>query len=337
MKRNYKKLSKRRKILVTGGAGFIGSHLAEAHLFAGDQVHVFDNLSTGSLANVKSLKRYSHFKVTVSDIMDEKQVSHAIREADYVYHLAAAVGVKRIMENPVETILTNVRGTENILLAANQHQKKVLIASTSEVYGKAMALKKCGQSLAESDDWTLGPTTKRRWAYACSKAMDEFLARAFYEEKNLRVILIRLFNTVGARQTSRYGMVIPTFVQAALRHEPILVHGNGAQTRSFTHVEDAVRAMMLLMNCPGAIGEVFNIGSGETISILKLAKKIKQATQSRSQIIKIPYEKIYPHGFEDMQARTPNIKKLNQITGYTPKKNLNHIIEDVISYSLKGD
>jgi len=264
--------------------------------------------------------------------MDEKAVDHSIRDVNFVFHLAAAVGVKKIMENPVETIMTNVRGTENILSSANRYRKTVLITSTSEVYGKAMAVRKDGKALAESDDWTLGPTTKRRWAYACSKALDEFLARAYYEEKGLKVILVRLFNTVGPRQSGRYGMVIPTFVQAALRGEPIPVFGDGKQTRSFTHVQDAVQAMIHLSCCSKAIGEVVNIGSSERISILHLAKKILELTESKSRIKLTPYKIAYIHGFEDMQDRTPNTSKLKKLTGYQARKNLYDILTDVIHY-----
>lgn len=324
--------AKLQRFLITGGAGFIGSHLAEHLLQEGHRVHVLDNLSTGSLENIKHLRKRENFTITFADILDEKKTSRAIQSADFVFHLAAAVGVKKIMDSPVETIMTNVRGTENILNMADRHGRPVLITSTSEVYGKAMAVKNDGKRLSEGDDWTLGPTTKRRWAYACSKALDEFLARAFFEEKKLRVFLVRLFNTVGPRQSGRYGMVIPTFVRAALRKEPIPVFGDGCQTRSFTHVADAVRAMILLSRCPEASGEVVNIGSGETISILNLAKKIQKITQSSSPIRLIPYEKQFPEGFEDMQDRTPDTSKLKKLTGFSATLSLDDILRDVLSY-----
>jgi len=320
------------KYLITGGAGFVGSHLAESLLAEGHEVHAFDNLSTGSLLNVQALKSNKNFRLTTADILDEKKLETAVRAADAVYHLAAAVGVRWIMENPVETIITNVRGTENILAAAARHGKPVLITSTSEVYGKAMEVGGNGKPLAEDDNWTLGPTRVRRWAYACSKAMDEFLARAYFDEKGLPVVLVRLFNTVGPRQTGRYGMVIPNFVQRALLHEPIPVYGDGQQTRSFTHVADAVRAMRALMDCPAARGEVVNIGSGEVISIRGLAEKVLKMTGSRSRLKFIPYRQIYAEGFEDMRARTPDIAKLRRLTGYRPEHSLDDILADVIDH-----
>lgn len=325
-------MSKKKSFLITGGAGFVGSHLAEKLLKLGNSVHILDNLSTGRLENIRHLQKRSGFKLTIADILDEKKVNRAIESSDFVYHLAAAVGVKKIMDNPVETIMTNVRGTENILTRANLHRKPVLITSTSEVYGKAMAVRKNRKSLSENDDWTLGPTNKRRWAYACSKAMDEFLARAYFEEKGLRVVLVRLFNTVGPRQTGRYGMVIPTFVQAALRNEPISVYGNGQQTRSFTHVDDAVQAMILLSKCRAAEGEVINVGQKKPITIQNLAKKIVKLAKSSSQIKFISYKKVFPSGFEDMQDRTPNTSKLKKLTGYSAQRCLDDILKDVIQY-----
>jgi len=321
-----------KNVLITGGAGFVGSHLAERRLAAGCRVHAYDNLCTGSLQNVAHLRKKPHFSLTTADILEEENLDQAIAKADEVFHLAAAVGVKRIMENPVETIITNVRGTENVLSSCARHDRPVLITSTSEVYGKAMEVGGNGKPLAEDDNWTLGPTKVRRWAYACSKAMDEFLARAYFEEKGLPVILVRLFNTVGPRQTGRYGMVIPNFVQRALSHEPIPVYGDGKQTRSFTHVADAVRAMVSLMACPEARGEVVNIGSGEVISIQALAEKILHLTQSRSPIKLVPYKEVYAEGFEDMRARTPDISKLKKLTGYRPEKTLDHILQDVADH-----
>jgi len=319
------------KILITGGAGFVGSHLAESLLQAGHEVHAYDNLSTGSLANIQPLKRHKKFRLTTADILEEKKLETAIRSADQIYHLAAAVGVRWIMENPVETIITNVRGTENVLAATARHGKPTLVTSTSEVYGKAMEV--AGhKKLSEGDNWTLGPTSIRRWAYACSKAMDEFLARAYFDEKGLPVVIVRLFNTVGPRQTGRYGMVIPNFVQRALLQEPIPVYGDGKQTRSFTHVADAVRAMTGLMKRPKAKGEVVNIGSGEVISIRGLAEKVLRMTGSKSRLKFIPYRQVYAEGFEDMRARTPDITKLKKLTAYRPQKSLNDILSDVIDH-----
>ena len=319
------------KILITGGAGFVGSHLAGSLLQEGHEVHAYDNLSTGSLVNIQTLKGHKKFRLTTADILEEKKLGAAIRAADQIYHLAAAVGVRWIMENPVETIITNVRGTENVLAAAARHGKPTLVTSTSEVYGKAMEVGG-HKKLAEGDNWTLGPTRVRRWAYACSKAMDEFLARAYFDEKGLPVVIVRLFNTVGPRQTGRYGMVIPNFVQRALLHEPIPIYGDGKQTRSFTHVSDAVRAITSLMRTPKAKGEVVNIGSGEVISIRGLAEKVLKMTGSRSRLKFIPYRQIYAEGFEDMRARTPDIAKLRKLTGYRPQKSLRNILSDVIDH-----
>lgn len=319
------------KIFITGGAGFVGSHLAEQLLRQGHKVHAYDNLSTGSLQNVRHLREYRRFKLTIGDILDEKKLEAPIRSSDQVYHLAAAVGVRWIMENPVETIITNVRGAENVLAAAARHGKPTLLTSTSEVYGKAMEMSG-RKKLAEKDDWTLGPTRMRRWAYACSKAVDEFLARAYFDEKGLPVVIVRLFNTVGPRQTGRYGMVIPNFTQRALLHEPILIHGDGRQTRSFTHVKDTIWAMAELMKRPKARGEVVNIGSGEVISIRRLAEKVLQMTKSQSRLKFIPYHQVYNEGFEDMRARTPDIAKLRSLTGYRPKHSLHNILTDVINH-----
>lgn len=324
------------KILITGGAGFVGSHLGEVLLARGHYVHAYDNLQTGSLANLEHHKSMKAFKFTTADVLDEKALDEAVRDCDQIYHLAAAVGVRWIMENPVETIITNVRGTENLLYAASRYGKKILITSTSEVYGKAMEVGNNGKSLAEDDNWTLGPTRIRRWAYACSKAMDEFLARAYFEEKGLEVVVVRLFNTVGPRQTGRYGMVIPNFVQRALLHEPLPVHGDGQQTRSFTHVQDAVEAMVALMESPKALGEVVNIGSGQVVAIRDLAEKVVRMVGSSSQLKLIPYKEIYSEGFEDMRARTPDISKLHGLTGFKAKKSLEDILEDVVHHFRHG-
>lgn len=315
------------KILITGGAGFIGSHLAEELLKRGNKVHAIDNLSTGSLKNIEHLIGNKNFGYTVETIMNEKVMDELIKDCDCIYHLAAAVGVKLIMEKPLETIETNVKGTEIILRIANSHKKKVLITSTSEIYGNHIQ-----HTLREDDNRILGPIKKWRWAYASSKTIDEFLALAYYIEKKLPIIIVRLFNTVGPRQTGAYGMVIPNFVQNALLGKPIAVHGSGQQTRSFAYVGDVVKAMISLMEHPKAIGGVFNIGSENEISINELAKKIKKMTNSNSEIIHIPYEEVYGQGFEDMQRRTPNISKIKKLIGYNPKVSLDEIIKEVTEY-----
>jgi UDP-glucose 4-epimerase len=319
------------KILITGGAGFIGSHLAERLIQMGHEVFVIDDLSTGTLRNIQQLQERPRFHLVVDTILHEGVMNELIFKCDEVYHMAAVVGVKQIMNRPVETLETNVKGTEMVLRLANRHKKKVLIASTSEVYGKVMN----GDStcrLAEDTDRLMGATTKRRWAYACSKALDEFLALAYFEEKKLPVIIARLFNTVGPRQTGQYGMVIPSFVQRALIGKPILVHGDGSQSRSFTHVSDVVAALIRLMAEPRAIGEVVNVGGTEEVTIKELALLVKEMTGSRSEIEFIPYEKVYGPGFEDMQRRCPDIDKIRELIGFEPKVDLRGIIQSVIEY-----
>ncbi|OIO80491.1 MAG: nucleoside-diphosphate sugar epimerase [Candidatus Omnitrophica bacterium CG12_big_fil_rev_8_21_14_0_65_43_15] len=318
------------KILVTGGAGFIGSHLCEALLKNGDEVYVIDNLSTGSLDNIKHLLENKDFHCTVDTIMNSDVMDKLVKKCDRIYHLAAAVGVKLIMDKPIETIETNVIGTEIVLKKANKYKKKVLIASTSEIYGSHVE-----HSLKEDDNRILGSIKKRRWAYACSKSLDEFLAQAYFIEKKLPVVIARFFNTVGPRQTDAYGMVIPNFVKSALLNKPIVIHGDGKQTRSFCHVSDVVGAVMLLMERPDAEGDVFNIGSEEEVSIEGLAKMIKNATASKSEIVRVSYEKIYGQGFEDMRRRVPNISKIRKLIGYKPISKLDDIILDVIEY-FKG-
>lgn len=320
------------RYLITGGAGFIGSHLADALLEEGHTVHAFDNLSTGRLENIAHLADHDRFHLTVGNVLDAHTLGQHIEESDRVVHLAAAVGVKRVMEQPVETITTNVKGTENVLEKARYHGKKVAIASTSEVFGKAMQKDPTLDALSEDDDWTLGPTSKRRWAYACSKAMDEFLAQAYADEYGLPVIALRFFNTVGPRQTGRYGMVIPNFVTQALAGDDIRVFGDGKQTRCFTHVHDAVRAVMLLMDTPAAEGEVFNVGNTDEISINELAERVRTLTESASSIVHIPYEEVYGPGFEDMRRRTPDLRKIEEATGYTPTHSTDDILRDVISF-----
>ena len=313
------------RVLITGGAGFVGSHLAETLLERGDEVFVIDDLSTGSIDNIAHLKTHPKFHYTIDTITNEPVLAELIDRCDTVVHLAAAVGVKLIVEAPVRTIETNVHGTEVVLKLANKKKKLVLIASTSEVYGKSASV-----PFREDADLVLGPTSKHRWAYACSKMIDEFLALAYWKERKLPVIVVRLFNTVGPRQTGQYGMVVPNFVRQALAGEPITVFGDGAQSRSFTYVGDVVRAMVALINEPKAVGQVFNIGNGAEISIGDLAAKIKSMTASRSPIVTIPYDQAYEAGFEDMPRRVPDISKIRALVGYEPTVHLDDILTRVI-------
>jgi len=316
------------KVLITGGAGFVGSHLAEALLARGDTVHVLDNLSTGAMDNIGHLKGRERFHYLIDTVMNEGVVAEAIDRVDVVYHLAAAVGVKLIVESPVNTIETNVHGTEMVLKVASKKSKKVLIASTSEVYGKSEDV-----PFREDADLVLGATTKGRWSYACSKAIDEFLALAYWKEKQLPVVVFRLFNTVGPRQTGRYGMVIPNFVQQALSGEPITVFGDGTQSRCFTYVTDVVDALVKLADHPGAVGEVLNIGNEhEEISILDLAHRVKARTGSKSAIEMVPYDKAYEEGFEDMPRRVPDLGKIRKLIGYEPRVHLDEILDKVAEY-----
>ena len=315
------------RVLITGGAGFIGSHLSEALLDAGHDVHALDDLSTGAIENIDHLKDRPGFHYTIDTVMNEPVLAEHIDRCDVVFHLAAAVGVKLIVEAPVHTIETNVHGTELVLTHANKKKKLVVIASTSEVYGKSTEV-----PFREDADLRLGATWKHRWAYACSKAIDEFLALAYWKEKKLPVIVVRLFNTVGPRQTGRYGMVIPTFVQQALAGQPITVFGDGSQSRSFTYVGDVVDGLMRLVGEPKAVGQVFNIGNGEEISIGHLAERIKQMTNSSSPIVAIPYEEAYEAGFEDMPRRVPDITKMRELIGYEPRVQLDEILTRVIDH-----
>jgi UDP-glucose 4-epimerase len=319
------------RYLITGGAGFIGSHLAKRFLDDGHEVHVLDNLSTGRRDNVDQWADCDRFALTVGNVLDEHTLAPCVESCDRIVHLAAAVGVKRVMEKPVETIQTNVGGTENVLQMARHHDKKTLLASTSEIYGKAMQTDASLDALSEEGDWTLGATSKRRWAYACSKAMDEFLAQAYYDEYDLPVICVRFFNTVGPGQSSRYGMVIPNFVERALDDRPIQVYGDGTQTRCFTHVHDAVRAVRRLLDAPAAEGEVFNVGRPEEISINRLAERVKKMSGSSSNITHVPYEDVYGPGFEDMKRRTPDITKLQDTIDFAPSRSLEDILRDVIA------
>jgi UDP-glucose 4-epimerase len=314
------------RVLITGGAGFVGSHLAEALLDRGDEVFVLDDLSTGSIENISHLKSNPQFHYTIDTVANEPVLAELIDRCDTVVHFAAAVGVKLIVESPVRTIETNVHGTEVVLKIAAKKRKLVLIASTSEVYGKSAKV-----PFSEDDDLVLGPTSKHRWAYACSKMIDEFLALAYWKERKLPVIVVRLFNTVGPRQTGQYGMVVPTLVKQALRGEPITVFGDGSQSRSFTYVGDVVRAVVALINEPRAIGQVFNIGNGKEISIGELAVRIKAMTNSASPIVKIPYDQAYEAGFEDMPRRVPDISKIRALIGYEPTVELDEILTRVIA------
>jgi UDP-glucose 4-epimerase len=316
------------KALITGGAGFVGSHLAEALLERGDEVYVLDNLSTGSIENIEHLKPHPGFRYAIDSIMNEPATAELVDRVEVVFHLAAAVGVRLIVDSPVNTIETNVHGTEMILKLANKKKKKVLVASTSEVYGKSAAV-----PFREDADIVMGPTSKGRWSYACSKAIDEFLALAYHKEKRLPVVIVRLFNTVGPRQTGRYGMVIPNFVKQALLGHPLTVFGDGTQSRCFTYITDVVAALIKLAAHPGAVGEVVNVGNDrEEISILELARRVKERTGSRSEIVLVPYDRAYEEGFEDMQRRVPDLGKARSLIGYEPAVHLDEILDRVIDY-----
>jgi len=319
------------KVLITGGSGFIGSHLADNLLALGEEVFVIDDLSTGSIKNVEKSQDNDRFHLVVDTILNEAVMNELVFKCDQIYHMAAAVGVKLIMNRPVETLETNVKGTEMILMLANRHKRKVLIASSSEVYGKIMDGENT-RPLSEESDRLMGFTTKRRWAYACSKALDEFLALAYFEEKKLPVIIARLFNTVGPRQTAQYGMVIPNFVQKALIDKPITVFGDGSQSRSFTHIADVTYALIRLMGETKAVGQIFNVGNPEEVTIKDLAKLVKEMTGSASEIEYLPYEKAYGPGYEDMHRRCPDITRLKGLIGFKPRTDLKGIIRSVIDY-----
>lgn len=315
-------------VLVTGGAGFIGSHLVEALLERGEEVWVLDNLSTGNLQNIWHLFDNPRFHFLEGCILDEQRLAEAMSHCRKVYHLAAAVGVKLVVQDPLGTLETNVRGTENVLKLALRYGCKVLIASTSEVYGKDVRNDQA--KFSESDDITLG--TALRWGYACSKALDEYLARSYWRQKGLPVIIARIFNTVGPRQSPAYGMVIPRFVQQALRGEPITVYGDGKQVRSFCWVGDTVRALVGLMEASGLEGEIFNVGNDEPVTIEELAQRVKAMTNSPSEIVYVPYERAYGPDFEDIRYRVPDISKIRQAIGYEPTLDLNGILERVIAH-----
>ncbi len=319
------------KVLITGGAGFIGSHLAEAYLEKGDEVYIIDNLSTGSLDNIRPFQKDKRFKdsffANIDTILNHDIMLELIGTCDVVFHLAAAVGVRYILENPLELIKTNIQGTEKVLELCSKFKKKVLIASTSEVYGKHLHA-----PLVETDNIIYGPSSKFRWGYAASKLMDEFTALAYFRTNKLKVIICRLFNTVGPRQTGEYGMVVPRFVGQALKNDSITVYGDGKQTRTFTYVLDVVQALMMLMENENAPGEVFNIGGIEEITIFDLAKRIIKKTGSKSKIKMIPYDKAFGKDFEDMQRRVPGIEKINKLVGFKPKTDIDTTLRHIIDY-----
>jgi UDP-glucose 4-epimerase len=315
------------RVSITGGAGFIGSHLADVLLERGDDVFILDDLSTGSIENIRHLRSNPRFHYTIESVHHAPSVAELVDQCDVVFHLAAAVGVRLIVESPVRTIETNVHGTEVVLAQANKKKKKVLVASTSEVYGLSDQV-----PFREDGNLVLGPTSKGRWSYACSKAIDEFLALAYWRERKLPTVIARLFNTVGPRQTGQYGMVVPTFVKQALTGRPITIYGDGTQTRCFTDVTDVTGALVKLMDHPGAVGEVFNIGSNQEVTIRDLAERVRSLTGSTSEIVRVPYEQAYGEGFEDMPRRVPDISKIGALVGYRPTRSLDQILESVIAY-----
>ena len=313
------------KFLITGGSGFIGSHLAEKLLLNGHQVSIIDNLSTGVRANLANIEGDISFKQ--GSILDEVLIDQMVAESDFVVHLAASLGVFNIVNHPLDSLRTNLKGTEIVLEASDKHSKPVLIASTSEIYGKNNKV-----PLSEEDDRIVGHPLKSRWSYSEAKAVDESLGYFYYLEKKLPVRIVRFFNTVGPRQVGHYGMVVPRFVSSALKNEPIEVYGSGEQIRCFCHVDDAVRALLLVMESEQAVGQVFNVGNNQQISIIDLAKKVIELTNSKSEIIKVPYAEAYPKGFEDMQRRVPDISKINMVLGWSPQIGLNQIVKDITAF-----
>jgi UDP-glucose 4-epimerase len=314
------------RYLITGGAGFIGSHLAEALLARGDEVSVLDSLSTGRLSNLGAVRDNSRFSFTQGSVLDELAVDQAVRECDVVVHLAAAVGVKLIVEQPLYSLTTNIRGAISVLEAAHRYRRKAMVASSSEIYGKNNS-----EALDETSDRILGSPAVARWAYSTSKAVDEILAYAYHRERGLPTIVVRLFNTVGPRQSPAYGMVIPRFVRQALAGEPLTVYGDGSQTRCFCHVADVVRALTALLDEPKAEGDVFNVGSSEEISIEELAKLVIARTASSSELVHLPYDVAYEAGFEDMAKRVPDVSKVRELTGWKAERRLADVLDDVIS------
>ena len=315
------------RYLITGGAGFIGSHLAEGLLGRGDHVTVIDDLSTGSIRNIQHLKGDPRFSYVIGSVENAPLTAELVDAADQVFHLAAAVGVKLVVESPVRTIETNVKTTEVVLAAACKKRKRVFVASTSEVYGKSTDV-----PFREDGDLVLGPTERGRWSYACSKAIDEFLAIAYWRERHCPTLIGRCFNTVGPRQTGHYGMVVPRFVKQALSNEALTVYGDGQQSRCFTHVSDAVRAMIALMDADHTVGEVYNIGSEQEIRIADLAERVRVLTDSESEIGFTPYEQVYGENFEDMPRRVPSLEKINKAVGFEPKVGLDETLQSVIDY-----
>jgi len=316
------------RYLVTGGAGFIGSYLSESLIAKGHDVVILDNFSTGSLDNLISLKENS--KYFIGSILDKKLVNNLVAESDSIIHLAAALGVMNIVNKPLESLQTNIKGTEIVLEASDKYKKPVLISSTSEIYGKNNKI-----PLNEEDDRIIGHPLKSRWSYSEAKAVDESLAYFYFLESKLPVRIVRFFNTVGPRQVGHYGMVVPRFVEAALKNQPLNVYGSGEQIRCFCHVKDAIRALMLVIDSDKTIGEVFNIGNNQQITIMELAKKVIELTGSKSEIETIPYEKAYPEGFEDMQRRVPDISKINRVLNWEPEINLDQIIKDIAAFNSK--
>jgi UDP-glucose 4-epimerase len=313
------------RVLVTGGAGFIGSHLSEALLQKGAEVWVLDDLSTGRLENLRSFERHPHFRFLEGSVTDSALVNGLVAQCDRIYHLAAAVGVKYVLENPLRSLITNIRGTEVVLEACAEHNRRVMVFSSSEVYGKGVSV-----PFSEDDDRVMGPTHKLRWSYACGKAVDECLAQAYYQQRQLPVVVVRCFNTCGPRQTGSYGMVIPNMIVRALRDEPILVFGDGQQSRCFSAVSDVVRGVLMLAESKEADGEIFNVGSDEEVTVHQLAQRIQRMCESRSAIEFVPYEKVYGNSFEDMRRRVPDLRKMNRYVGYRPQISLNQLLEVTI-------
>jgi UDP-glucose 4-epimerase len=320
------------RILITGGAGFVGSHLSDELLRRGHAIHVLDDLSTGAIDNIRHLKHHPSFEYTIASCHERSLMAELVDEADVVYHLAAAVGVELIVESPVRTIETNIHAAEVVLNAASKKKKPVFIASTSEVYGKSAAL-----PFREDGDLVMGPTYKGRWSYACSKAIDEFLALAYWKERGLPTVIGRMFNTVGPRQTGRYGMVVPSLVSQALAGRPLTVYGDGTQSRCFCHVHDVVRALADLMERDDLYGEIFNIGSESEVTITQLAERIRENVGSSSEIVYVPYDQAYEPGFEDMMRRIPDISKIGQTLGWSPTRTLDEIISDVKRHQLQSN
>lgn len=313
------------RVLVTGGAGFIGSHLSEALLQQGTEVWALDDLSTGRLENLRSFERHPRFRFLEGSVTDSALVNGLVAQCDRVYHLAAAVGVKYVLENPLRSLITNIRGTEVVLEACSEHGRKAMVFSSSEVYGKGVSV-----PFSEDDDRVMGPTHKLRWSYACGKAVDECLAQSYYQQRQLPVVIVRCFNTCGPRQTGSYGMVIPNMIVRALRNEPILVFGDGQQSRCFSAVSDVVRGVQLLADSHNVDGEVFNVGSDEEVTVLELAQRIRRMCDSKSEIEFVPYEKVYGSSFEDMRRRVPDLSKIERFVGYRPQVSLNQLLEVTI-------